>query len=924
MSTASKEDGMDYYQLSLEEQRLELNRCAIPISAEAIFSFNSNPKSFNNAGVNYSSSISNLTNDGKTFMPHNVGVDSPMGKISNLTNEGLNAPMGNISNLTNDGKNSMPHNNVGVTSPMDNIPNLTSDGKISTPESVVMQELRSSETSQELESNLSLDGKTSMPLNAAFMPQNADVLRSSNISQQPVSSDFISSSFGKISMPKNAFENSLNRTPEELERFRLSHKFIVFKKGSPGSSHDIVIELSLEQVEKENLVRLIPNQWTTIPGNNCVVFATFDSDFAEEDASSVVKSIESDFKKSFNIPAGLAGMDSVGSTSTNTRAGIDVRFWFNRSTSVINDLVESLTRIILKKDSLAGIFNCLRAPMVVARHFIRDATGVAEHTIEQVFKFYGVAATCLTPESRIWGAHKATKDKEITSAESWHVTLTYPSEGSKLPKGEFQIEVPTMDGSTTSMKVLFGFPYSKTSELSKPALTKYKTIVCKYYKAHNYCKQGSNCTFAHGDSDRVDSNLIQKRGPLVNTKMCRSVQLGKECYRSRCTYAHKESELVSVEVQGAVPVHLTAEAPLVTRLKDSAPVSQQQIVSDPKLREILKHGSAAASEVVKVSHTVQELEAVHGEMWDTVNTSKGRSKQPLQVSSPAGGANYYEVLEDGLSVLPKLPIPIGNLSHVPAAVRSGAVDQLIPDVAPVESSDFDLAEADTFGELNLLKPIFSEPLVHTHVSKTNPDSDLGSAPPSQIAEHTHLFLAIKHKKDAFKCHKCKCTSWKERFRCTRGLSNAPECLCVLCPMCHKTHAKSVHALQSEISPTKSPKGNKGVTGTTSASPKGGVVTAKIPLISEVTSIPTTPSSSIVNNVASKRKINELSPSAALDDGDKIPRTVERATDILSAASPLLENNTVQSLLKNAGDLSLSPTPSQISPMTRVSGQKKRQ
>ncbi len=304
MSTASKEDGMDYYQLSLEEQRLELNRRAIPISAEAIFSFNSNPKSFNNAGVNYSSSISNLTNDGKTFMPHNVGVDSPMGNISNLNNEGVNSPMGNISNLTNDGKNSMPHNNVGVTSPMDNFPNLTSDGKISTPESVVMQELRSSETSQELESNLSLDGKTSMPLSAAFMPQNADVLRSSNISQQPVSSDFISSSFGKISMPKNAFENSLNRTPEELERFRLSHKFIVFKKGSPGSSHDIVIELSLEQVEKENLVRLIPNQWTTIPGNNCVVFATFDSDFAEEDASSVVKSIESDFKKSFNIPAG--------------------------------------------------------------------------------------------------------------------------------------------------------------------------------------------------------------------------------------------------------------------------------------------------------------------------------------------------------------------------------------------------------------------------------------------------------------------------------------------------------------------------------------------------------------------------------------------------------------------------------------------
>ena len=42
MSTASTEDGMDYAQLSVEEQRKELNRRAIPISAEGVFSFNSN------------------------------------------------------------------------------------------------------------------------------------------------------------------------------------------------------------------------------------------------------------------------------------------------------------------------------------------------------------------------------------------------------------------------------------------------------------------------------------------------------------------------------------------------------------------------------------------------------------------------------------------------------------------------------------------------------------------------------------------------------------------------------------------------------------------------------------------------------------------------------------------------------------------
>ena len=120
----------------------------------------------------------------------------------------------------------------------------------------------------------------------------------------------------------------------------------------------------------------------------------------EDEAKIVVKLIESEFKNPSNTPANFAGMDSAGSTNTNTRTGIEVRFWFNRATDIIvDDLIDSLTKNILKNDSLARIFNCLKAPMVVARHYIRDAAGVAEHTIEQVFKFYGVVASCLTPRS---------------------------------------------------------------------------------------------------------------------------------------------------------------------------------------------------------------------------------------------------------------------------------------------------------------------------------------------------------------------------------------------------------------------------------------------------------------------------------------------------------------------------------------------
>ena len=125
---------------------------------------------------------------------------------------------------------------------LNNIFNLTSVGKTSMPHVDEVNELQNFEASQKLDSNLVSDGKTSMP-------QDVEGLRSSIVSQQPVLNIFNSSSFGKISMPKIAFADPLLRTSDELEKFGLSHKFIVFKKGSPESPRDIIKVLSLLQVE---------------------------------------------------------------------------------------------------------------------------------------------------------------------------------------------------------------------------------------------------------------------------------------------------------------------------------------------------------------------------------------------------------------------------------------------------------------------------------------------------------------------------------------------------------------------------------------------------------------------------------------------------------------------------------------------------
>ena len=111
--------------------------------------------------------------------------------------------------------------------------------------------------------------------------------------------------------------------------------------------------------------------------------------------------------------------------------------------------------------------------------------------------------------------------------------------------------------------------------------------------------------------------------------MCRSVQLNTTCFRVRCAYAHHVSEFISVVVQDAVPAQFTAAASSATDLKESPPVVPQQKASDPKLHDILNHGSAAASNAAIVSRSVQELEGADAGGWVKVVSPNGRSQAPF-------------------------------------------------------------------------------------------------------------------------------------------------------------------------------------------------------------------------------------------------------------------------------------------------------
>ena len=846
MSTASTKDGMDYAQLSLEEQRMELNRRAIPISAEAVFSFNSN--SIINAGVNYPSSISKLANDGKTFMPHN--------------NVGVNSPMGNrISNLTYDGRTSMPHNTNAASTDDVMCMDIIESPRAANKELGEFNPdyVPSINTTKNLHSNLLSVDEMNV---SSLLPSADETTSSSPIISDPISDVhgnttpptnpklFKLSNYGRISMPQKAFQNPTHRTVDELQVFNSTHKFLEFTLSSSCSTDDIINVLSLEEIESRNMTRLMSNQWTTIQGNNSVFFTTFHHSFPEEDARKAIQIFESDFKKSFNTPANFAGMESYGSPNTNTRFGIEARFWFNQITDGSDGLVGSLKKIISKNKSLASLFGCRPAPMAVGRYIVTNMTGVASRTLQQALTGDDVTASDINWSTRNWGPPIPKLERDSSSGESCSVTLTHLREGSKIPNEEFQIEVPTMIGTMTLITVKLAFFYTETPEMEKPTINKYKTQLCKSYEKHNFCRRGATCTFAHGETDRSEAPApVVKHAPSFRTKMCRSVELNVACSRHRCTFAHTKNELVIVEqdtlISDQVACIMRGSQPVMdncvegTIRHDIPPVSNSTLVPPTD--------DTAVASAINIASNVEKLVEDSGE-WTTVAGSNPVTQKMHAAASPrARSTNIFDHLDSGI---PESPIftpsePAAQDTRVPADVLS------FPNATTAVSSTLSLTEAGMSENTSLpaSQPVFYTPLVASLVAIPQDSSKVltSAVIMPQVEKHTHHLKIVKGNKNPFQCQRCKGTFSTEKYRCTAGITSAV-CHYESCPACQKntTHI----ADQPGLAPAHK------ITGKQNASTVAcNIPPVNKPIMSDVSEVPTTP---IAPVGSIKRK--EISPS----------------------------------------------------------------
>ncbi len=88
--------------------------------------------------------------------------------------------------------------------------------------------------------------------------------------------------------------------------------------------------------------------------------------------------------------------------------------------------------------------------------------------------------------------------------------------------------------------------------------SKYKTIPCRHYNSPGGCNLGDKCNFAHGNEDLRPGGktpLVKntKKSPNLlkfKTQPCKYYQPGKEgsCrYGSQCVFAHGDSELRTME-----------------------------------------------------------------------------------------------------------------------------------------------------------------------------------------------------------------------------------------------------------------------------------------------------------------------------------------------------------------------------------------
>jgi len=89
-------------------------------------------------------------------------------------------------------------------------------------------------------------------------------------------------------------------------------------------------------------------------------------------------------------------------------------------------------------------------------------------------------------------------------------------------------------------KALYHKENGKTDEFNN-FRTKWKTEICKYWEMYGQCKYGTNCAFAHGDSELKQRKLSFN----YKTKPCKQFfELGVCSYGVRCQFSHKKEDYI--------------------------------------------------------------------------------------------------------------------------------------------------------------------------------------------------------------------------------------------------------------------------------------------------------------------------------------------------------------------------------------------
>jgi len=131
-------------------------------------------------------------------------------------------------------------------------------------------------------------------------------------------------------------------------------------------------------------------------------------------------------------------------------------------------------------------------------------------------------------------------EKDITFPNA----LTYNPKNKESPENEDeykglkyskQISIPyNFD------KALYHKENEKTDEFNN-FRTKWKTEICKYWEMYGQCKYGTNCAFAHGDSELKQRKLSFN----YKTKPCKQFfELGVCSYGVRCQFSHKKEDYI--------------------------------------------------------------------------------------------------------------------------------------------------------------------------------------------------------------------------------------------------------------------------------------------------------------------------------------------------------------------------------------------